>query len=331
METSSAYQSYLSAMQNYQTPQGRKEYQAPYANQFEAIYDKAKNEDIKLSNAKDFLNNLSQSELTTLQKYSGLADSIDINSLSSEGAYNLLMHDNEQYDFNSDGVAEVGIAKKGLPVPINMPSDVRDAYINAMNSMSDKEKMLTMLLTLDPARLNATINNKPYTPTKMDYNYLKTQVENHLNPTNGAYTSPEAKKAYAAFWDAFNAAYTGDKTQSAAEETDSEVAKFLKDLREKGALKFLADLNQEKINKMVEEYKQKLLKEMGNSPEAMQKIEKLVEDFKKKLIEEMREKTEEEAKHKGKTTPISSNSFVQQLIDLQQKTETKPLEELLKA
>lgn len=331
METSTAYQSYLSAMQNYRIPQGRKDYQAPYANQFEAIYNKAKDEDIKLSNAKDFLNSLSQSELNTLQKYSGLADSININSLSAEGAYNLLMHDNEQYDFNNDGVAEVGKAKKGLPVPINMPSDVKDAYISAMNSMSDKERMMTTLLTLDPARLNSMINNEPYTPTKMDYNYLKTQVENHLNPTNGAYTSEEAKKAYRAFWDAFNAAYTGDKTQSASEETDSEVAKFLKDLREKGALKFLADLNQEKIDKMVEEYKQKLLKEMNDSPEAMQKIEKLVEEFKKKLIEEMREKTEEEAKSKGKTAPISSNSFVQQLINMQQKTETKPLEELLKA
>ena len=331
METSSAYQSYLSAMQNYHTPQGRKDYQAPFANGFEAIYNKAKDEDIKLSNAKDFLNNLSQNELTTLQKYSGLADSIDVNSLSAEGAYNLLMHDNQQYDFNSDGVAEVGIAKKGLPVPINMPSDVRDAYISAMNSMGDKEKMMTTLLTLDPARLNSMINNEPYTPTKMDYNYLKTQVESHLNPKNGAYTSEEAKQAYKAFWNAFNAAYTGDKTPSASEGTDSEVAKFLKDLREKGALKFLADLNQEKIDKLVEEYKKKLQKEMGDSPEAMQKIEKLVEDFKKKLMEEMREKTEEEAKSKGKTTPISNNSFVQQLIELQQKTETKPLEELLKA
>lgn len=132
METLTAYKSYLSAMQNYQTPQGRKDYQAPFANQFEAIYNKAQNEDIKLSIAKDFLNNLSQSELTTLQKYSGLADSIDVNSLSAEGAYNLLMHDNEQYDFNSDGVAEVGIGKRGLAVPINMPSDVRDAYISAM-------------------------------------------------------------------------------------------------------------------------------------------------------------------------------------------------------
>ena len=331
METSSTYQSYLSAMQNYHTPQGRKDYQAPFANQFEAIYNKAKDEDIKLSNAKDFLNALSQDELKTLQKYSGLADSIDVDSLSAEGAYNLLMHDNEQFDFNSDGVAEVGKAKKGLPVPINMPADVRDAYISAMNSMSDKERMMTTLLTLDPARLNSMINNEPYTPTKMDYNYLKTQVESHLNPTNGAYTSPEAKKAYAAFWDAFNAAYTGDKSSDASQEIDSEVAKFLKDLREKGAAQFLADLNQEKIDKMVEEYKQKLIKEMGDSPEAMQKIEKLVEDFKKKLIEEMREKTEEEAKHKGKTAPISNNTFVQQLIDLQQKTDKKPLEELLKA
>lgn len=330
METNTTYQSYLSAMQNYQTTQGRKDYQAPFANQFETIYNKAKEQDVKLSNAKEFLNNLSQSEILTLQKYSGLADKIDVNSLSAEGAYNLLVHDNEQYDFNSDGVAEVGIGKHILPVPTNMPSDVRDAYISAMNSLNDKDKLMAMTLAFDPARLKATINNEPYTPTRIDYDYLKTQIQSHLNPTNGAYTSEEAKEVYRKFWDAFNDSLTGDKTQDVEEQRSDEVAKFLKDLREKGAMKFLADLNQEKIDKMVEEYKQKLMKEMGDSPQAMQDIEKLVEEFKKQLLEEMHEKTKEEAKNEGKTIPISNNSFVQQLIDMQQTNETKPLDKLLK-
>lgn len=109
-------------------------------------------------------------------------------------------------------------------------------------------------------------------------------------------------------------------------ETDSAVADFLKNLREKGAAKFLADLNQEKIDKLVEEYKQKLIDNMGDSPEAMQDIAKLVEDFKKKLIEEMKEKMEDEiknAKNRLANNPLSASNLTSQ-------KKSTPLEELLK-
>ncbi|PNV83193.1 MAG: hypothetical protein C0627_06585 [Sulfurimonas sp.] len=330
METSTAYQSYLNVMQNYQTTQGRKDYQAPFAESFELIYSKAQEEDIKLSNAKNFLESLSQSEIRTLQKYSGLADSINVNSLSAEGAYNLLMHDNEQYDFDGNGTAEVGIGKHILPVPKNMPADVQEAYISAMNSLSDKDKLMAMTLTFDPAHLDSVINNKAYTPTNMDYNYLKSRVENMLNPQNGGYTSVEAKESITAFWNAFDAAYTGDKTQSSQSQSEenSAVEKFLYDLRTKGAAKFLADLNQEKIDKMVEEYKQKLIDEMGDSPEAMEKIAKLVDEFKKNLIEEMKEKMEEELKNKD-VNSVKIDTFIMTMLNNMQEEETKPLEKLL--
>lgn len=334
METGTAYQSYLNTMQNYQIPQGRKDHQAPFAESFELIYEKAQKQDINLSNAKDFLNSLSQSELNTLQNYSGLADSIDVSSITAEGAYNLLMHDNEQYDFDGNGTAEVGIGKHILPVPSNMPADVQNAYISAMNSLSDKDKLMAMTLTFDPAHLDSIINNKPYTPTNMDYDYLKTRVENILNPQNGGYTSPEMKESITAFWNAFNAAYTGDKTQDTQSQSEesSAVEKFLHDLRTKGAAKFLADLNQEKIDKMVEEYKQQLMKEMGDSPEAMEKIEKLVEDFKKNLIEEMKEKMEDELKNAKDVNSIKIDTFIQTMLNnTKDEKKSSPFEELLKA
>ena len=115
-----------------------------------------------------------------------------------------------------------------------------------------------------------------------------------------------------------------------SEESSSEVTQFLHDLRTKGALVFLAEMNAEKIEKLVEEYREKLLKESDGSPESLQEIAKLVEAYKEKLLEEMREKTEEEAKVEGKTTPVSKNSIVQMFIDLQQSKESKPLEELIK-
>ncbi|MFT5661484.1 MAG: hypothetical protein ACI9TV_002130 [Sulfurimonas sp.] len=332
MQTSSSYQSYLNSMKDYKVSQGRKDYQAPFADKFESIYEKAKKEDIGLSNAKDFLQNLSASELQTLQKFSGLADKVNTDTLSAEGAYNLLLHDNEHYDFNNDGVAEVGIGKKMLPIPINMPTDVRDAYISAMNALDDKDRLMAGMLSLDPVHLKAVVNNEPYTPTKMDYNYLKSSVENILNPPPGAYTSEETKISIQKFWNAFDSNYKGDKSKpdTQTEERSSEVAKFLNDLRTKGAAKFLADLNQEKIDKLVKEFEEKLIKEMGDSPQALQEIAKLVEDYKKQLLEEMHERTKEEKIAKGEKSPIlSGNSLVQEMIEMQQKPINKPLNSLL--
>lgn len=333
METRGDYKNYLHVMQNYQTTQGRKDYQAPFAESFELIYANAQEEDVKLSNAKNFLESLSQSELRTLQKYSGLAESIDINSISAEGAYNLLMHDNEQYDFDGNGTAEVGIGKHLLAVPKNMPADVQEAYISALNSLGDKDKLMAMTLTFDPAYLDSLINNKPYAATNMDYDYLKSRVENMLNPQNGGYTSLEAKESITAFWSAFDAAYTGDKAQSSQSQSEenSVVEKFLHDLRTKGAAKFLADLNQEKIEKMVEEYKQKLMKEMGDSPEAMEKIAKLVDEFKKSLIEQMKEKMKEELKNTKNVNPVKLDTFIMTMLNNMQEKTASPLKELLKA
>lgn len=328
MQSQTSYESYLNSMKNYQTTQGRIEYQEPFAEDFEAIYNKAKEQEIGLSDARNFLETLSSSEVKTLQKYSGLADSINIDSLSAEGAYNLLLHDNEQYDFDSDGVAEVGIGKRKLAVPINMPKDVRDAYISAMNSLSDKEKLMSMTLTFDSAYLLSKINNEPYTPTNMDYSFLKNRVESMLNPTDGGFTSEETKATIQTFWDAFNSAYTGDTAEN--EIKNDAVSEFLKELRTKGAAGYLADLNKEKIEKLVDEYKEKLLKEMGDSPEALQEIAKLVEDYKKQLLEEMREKSENEKMNAGEqTSMVSKNSTVAMFLQMQQEKQTKPLQELL--
>ena len=333
MEVSNSYQSYLNSMKNYQVPQGRKDYQAPFADKFEAIYEEAKKEDVGLSNAKDFLQSLSSNELQTLQKYSGLADEINVDTLSAEASYNLLLHDKEQYDFNQDGVAEVGLAKKALPVPTNMPTDVRDAYISAMNSLDDRDKMMVSMLSLDVGRITALATNEPYAPKETTYNSLKSRVENILNPTPPAYSSDEVKQSFQKFWDAFESNFEGDRSQpdTDTEETNSAVAQFLKDLRTKGAAQFLADMNQEKIDELVKEFEEKLMKEMGDSPEALKDIAKLVEDYKKQLLEEMNEQTKAEKSAKGEKTPmISSNSVVQEMIEIQQKPlNNKPLNTLL--
>jgi hypothetical protein len=312
-------------MQNYQTTQGRKNHQEPFANKFEEIYNQAQDADIKLKNAKDFLQNLSDEQLHTLQKYSGLAEAIDVDAISAEGAYNLLMHDNQQYDFNSDGVAEVGISKHMLPVPTTMPVDVRDAYIKAMNSLDDRDKLMSMMLTFDMGRLQSQLDGTPYKPQAVDYDYLSSRVDSLLNPKPPAFTSEETKKSVSAFWEAFEASYTGDKTKSKEPEEDSAVAKFLNDLLTKGAVKFLADFNMEKIQAKIDEYRKKLEEQMGDSPQELQEIEKMVEDFTKQLLEELEASLDSNKKDK----PGSTDAIIKSILKIKVDNPAKPLEELL--
>ena len=64
---------------------------------------------INTSNAKEYLQSLSKEELSTLQHYTLLVDDIDVDKLNDEGAYNLLLHHYEKFDFNNDGLVSNGI------------------------------------------------------------------------------------------------------------------------------------------------------------------------------------------------------------------------------
>ena len=290
METNLAYQSYIADTKNLVTPQGRLDYQRPYAKAFEEIYTSVMEEGLDLSNAKNFIDSLSKGELGIIQKYNGLADAIDTGSLSPEAAFNLLVHDNEQYDFNGDGRVQVGAANIIPTVPATMPKDVRVAYIEALNTLDGFDRMMAMTLTFDMGRITSAINNTPYVPQTIDYDYLSKRVEERLNPKMGGFTSEATRQATITFWEVFESTYSGEKlneTKDIEEKTDPAVAKFLEELRSKGAVAFLAEFNMEKIEKKVEEFRQKLLKEMGDSPENMAKIEELVSQFKKQLMEEL--------------------------------------------
>lgn len=215
---------------------------------------------------------------------------------------------------------------EGSLTSLNMPEDVKEAFIGTINSLNAGDKLMALSLTLDLGRLNATLSDREYKPTLMDYDYLKSRVDSLLNPTNGGYTSSEAKESISTFWEAFENTYsTNEKNTETSTKNDIDVTQFLNDLRTKGAAKFLADLNQEKIEKMVEEYKQKLLDKMGDSPEAMQEIEKMVADYKKQLLEELQNSLDNDDK---KTLPINANAMAQLLLNTQEK-QTKPLEKLL--
>lgn len=91
--------------------------------------------------AKSFLASLSAQDLTLLQQAGGLAEGINVASLSEEGAANLLLTNDNRVDLNNDGIVEVGAARLITFPPVNAPQSVKDAWEAATAGMSDKDQM----------------------------------------------------------------------------------------------------------------------------------------------------------------------------------------------
>jgi hypothetical protein len=79
------------------------------------------------------------------------------------------------------------------------------------------------------------------------------------------------------------------KTRDEINAEDSTLSQFKDDLTTKGAARFLKDLNEEKIEALVEEYRQKLLKEQSENPDQPMDINQMVSDFRRQLLKDMME------------------------------------------
>lgn len=255
METLQAYQQqqHVTITKQYKQHSDAIKAREPYGDDFEKIYEKATKADVKLDNAKAFLEDFSPEERKTLQNYAKLVDEISVDSLSNEGAYNLLMHAYEKYDFNDDGIVENGIAKISSIVPAipqNMDSGTKQAYTNAMNSLDKKDRLLaSMTLSIDPDRRNhnlakhfqnmsaakradiqqyATFDidqfvlktlSEPYHPKPATYESITNRAETLINPPPQSYSSPELKNALSQFLEAFQAEYAQIKNNAAQQST----------------------------------------------------------------------------------------------------------------
>jgi len=95
---------------------------------------------------------------------------------------------------------------------------------------------------------------------------------------------------------------------------DSELSKFKDDLVTKGAAVFLKELNEEKIEALVEEYRQKLLKEQGENPDKPMDINQMVSDFRHQLLKEMMESQKAEQENQPKqTAALMSNDILENI------------------
>jgi len=94
--------------------------------------------------AKGFLARLSDGELSALQRAHGLVEAINVTALSDEGAANLLRQFDLRVDLEDDGFVDVGAATTWQFPPVNAPADVKAAWEEATQGLTDMEKMLKM-------------------------------------------------------------------------------------------------------------------------------------------------------------------------------------------
>lgn len=198
MNTSTNYTEHIDIMKNLKMNDDFIKVREPYKENFETIYDKANSKNIDVPDAKAFLNSLSSEEMKTLQHYSGLADEINIGNLSDEGAYNLLVHHYEKYDFNNDGIIEDGISKTSHLIPKSLKNDEKKAMVETFNSMDFKSIMSISILTIPLIYENGEIKQSNQA---IDLEFIKNRVEEILNPKNPS--SSRFKETIKTFWDVF--------------------------------------------------------------------------------------------------------------------------------
>lgn len=177
------------------------EVREPYKESFEELYNKAKEEKVSISNAKEFLDSLSKEELSTLQHYTLLADDINVDSLSDEGAYNLLLHHYEKYDFDNDGLVSNGVSKGIGFIPENMSSAEKELLVESLNELDDKDRFLSMAMII-PMPMLKEENGKIIqigSNQIFDYDYILNRIDGIINPPPGAYSSPELKSTFRLF------------------------------------------------------------------------------------------------------------------------------------
>lgn len=110
---------------------------------------------------------------------------------------------------------------------------------------------------------------------------------------------------------------------------DGELSTFKENLVTKGAAVFLKELNEEKIEALIEEYRQKLLKEKEENPDKPMDINQMVSDFKKQLLEELMEAQKTEAENKpAQNTSLMSSDILKNIQTARNDEQTTGLAEI---
>lgn len=106
-----------------------------------------------------FLNSLTPEEQGVVQRAHCLADPFDASTISKEGAYNLLLPEGYQVDFNHDGIQDVGAAKTISFPPLDAPEQVKQAWLTATQKM-DEGDMMTYQLRMHIMLYGINVNDQ---------------------------------------------------------------------------------------------------------------------------------------------------------------------------
>lgn len=198
MSINTSYQQHREIMKELQMPKDFLDVKKPYQEDFQKIYQDAKEKNINIHSAKEYLRSLSKDEMQTLQNYARLVDEIVIEGLSDEGAYNLLLEHYEKYDFNGDGLMENGIGKSIPLIPFSLSNDEKRALVKTFNEMDFKDVMMASILLLPPPVINGDYrsNNR-----QISFDDIQKKVDFALDPKNEEYSTPEFKETIQKFWE----------------------------------------------------------------------------------------------------------------------------------
>lgn len=224
MNNISGYSEHVEIVKNLKMHSDFTNVREPYKEDFEKIRQEAQDQGVTMVNAKDFLNSLSEEELSTVQHYTGLADEIKVGKLSQEGAYNLLLKHYEKFDFNQDGIIEDGVARTGSLIPINMPTTEKKALVESLNQMDEDDRFKSMMLINLPDRfvLDETGSYVPVNDEKRDFKYIMDLLERVINPEPMSYTSPELKELASRFKTIFEENYEKQKELESNHQVNNE-------------------------------------------------------------------------------------------------------------
>jgi len=136
---------------------------------FASLLEEAHEQQENNISAKEVLNTMSKSELQLLQTATSLAAPIKVNSLSKEGAMNLLAQPDKTglVDLNNDGIVEVGAARNIMFPPVNAPAHVKDAWDKATEGLSFFDKAvleLNMHISVYGVEINGMSTKQPPLP-----------------------------------------------------------------------------------------------------------------------------------------------------------------------
>lgn len=123
-----------------------------------------------LSDPKAFLKSLSPQELHALQTIHSLADPINPDGLTEEGAQNLILPPNQAEDVDHDGFNMVGLAKMWQFPPNNAPDSVKQAWKTATKDLNGND--LALMASFMPLVIPGMTNGSAYLPEDTDYSAL---------------------------------------------------------------------------------------------------------------------------------------------------------------